>query len=438
MNRKIILFWLLVMAAILLCGCSVVTIDQMYCLPKRSEDYLNLQSAIDSAMTGLEYNAPVSGDNQQPVQTVDLDGDGDTEYLVFAKGNDEKPLKILIFRCEDEEYFLADTIEGTGSAFDQVQYVRMSGRNGYDIVVGRMVSDQVVRPLSVYAVVSGRLELALTTSYTRFMSTDLDRNGLNEILVLRPGAEAAQNGVAELYSINMGVVERSQEVTMSKPVDNIKRIMTNQLNDGIPAVYVASDVDGTAIITDVYALLNGVFTNVSLSNESGTSVQTLRNYYVYADDVDGDGVLELPDLIPMQNQAGSPQDKQYLIRWYAMNSDGTEVNKLYSYHNFMGGWYLKLDSKIAPNISVTQQGNSYEFSFIDAIGQKATLMNVYVLTGQHREEEAVADNRFVLYRNESTVYAAHLEVASASFNITQDSLINAFHLIVEDWKVGNS
>lgn len=438
MNRKVTLFWLLVMAAILLCGCSVRTIDQMYCLPKRSEDYLNLQSAIDDAMVGLEYHAPVSGENQQPVQMADLDGDGDAEYLVFAKGSDEKPLKILIFRCENEKYFLADTIAGTGTAFDQVRYVHMSGTGGYDIAVGRMVSDQVVRPLSVYTMASGRLEQALSTSYTRFMSTDLDSNGLDEIFVLRPGTETGDNGIAELYSIQSGVLERSQEVTMSKPVDNIKRIMSNRLNDGIPAVYVASDVDGTAIITDVYALLNGSFTNVSLSNESGTSVQTLRNYYVYADDVDADGVLELPDLIPMQNQAGNTQDMQYMIRWYAMNADGTEVNKLYSYHNFMGGWYLKLDNEIASKISVTQQGNSYEFSFIDAIGQKATLMTVYVLTGQQREEQAVADNRFVLYRNESTVYAAHLEVTSASFNITQDSLINAFHLIVDDWKAGNS
>lgn len=438
MNRKRITFWLLIMVAILLSGCSVRTIDQMYCLPKRSEGYLNLQSAMDEAMVGLEYHAPISGSNQQPVQTADLDGDGDMEFLVFARGNDKKPLKILIFTNDKENYYLSDTIEGTGTAFDQVLYIRMGEKPGVNLVVGRQVSDQVLRPLSVYGMNNGRCEQIMTTGYSRFMSTDLNGNGKDEILVLRPGNDSSENGVAELYSMTDGIVERSQEVTMSEPVDSIKRIMVNRLNDGIPAVYVASDVNGTAIITDVYATLDGVFTNVSLSNESGTSVQTLRNYYVYADDVDMDGVLELPDLIPVQSALNESNENQHLIRWYAMNSDGSEVDKLYSYHNFLGGWYLKLDNHIAPNISVSQLGNSYEFSYLETNGKKTPLMSVFVFTGQQREEQAVEDNRFVLYRNESTVYAAHLEVASANYNITQDSLINAFHLIVENWNAGDA
>ena len=43
MNRKRILLGLLFVAAVLLAGCNMRTIDQMYCLPKRPEGYLNLQ-----------------------------------------------------------------------------------------------------------------------------------------------------------------------------------------------------------------------------------------------------------------------------------------------------------------------------------------------------------------------------------------------------------
>ena len=219
---------------------------------------------------------------------------------------------------------------------------------------------------------------------------------------------------------------------MSEPADKIKRIMINRLGDGPAAVYVASDVKGTAIITDVFALLNGTFTNVSLSNESGTSVQTLRNYYVYADDVDEDGVLELPDLLPMANAGDTTLTNQYLIRWYAMQSDGSEVNKSYTYHSFPGGWYMELPYEIAPLMSVEQYGNSYEFSVRGADGHVTKLMTLYSFTGQEREEQAITDNRFVLFRTDSTVYAGHLEVASAAYNLTQESLIHAFHLITQD------
>lgn len=433
------MFWLMVIGiAALLSGCNIRTIDELYCPPARSEDYMNLQTAMNAAMTGLEYHAPISGDNQQIVQMTDLNGDGKFEYLLFARGNGEKPLKILIFTCVDDEFVLVDTIESYGTAFDQVQYVKMSDREGYDLVVGYQVSDQVVRTAAVYTFTDSHMEKVLTANYSRFVCQDLDDNGLSELLVLRPAEDATQAGIAELYRMSDGVVERSAEVSMSEPVDHIKRIMVSPLNDGLMAVYVASEVDGSAIITDIFALPGGKFSNISLSNDAGASVQTLRNYFVYADDIDNDGTLELPSLIPVSSSSNSAQDIQYLIRWYAVSSTGAMTDKMFTYHNFVGGWYLELDGKLAPRMFVTQLGNSYEFYVSPEEGGSVKLMTVYGFTGQQREEQAVSDNRFVLYRTDSTVYAAHLEVASATYGMSKESLKNSFHLIVQDWDTGEA
>ena len=84
MKKRIWLLLLIVLASILLTGCALQTVDEMYALPKRSKEYDSLQSAIDSAMYGLSYSAPVSGENQQTVQMADLDGDGVEEYIVCA------------------------------------------------------------------------------------------------------------------------------------------------------------------------------------------------------------------------------------------------------------------------------------------------------------------------------------------------------------------
>ena len=97
MKKRILLLTLLA-AALLLTGCATRTVEEMYALPKRSKEYDKLQAAIDSAMYGLTYCAPRSGEHQQTVQTADLDGDGQDEYLVFAKGATEKPLQVLIFK----------------------------------------------------------------------------------------------------------------------------------------------------------------------------------------------------------------------------------------------------------------------------------------------------------------------------------------------------
>ena len=437
MILKRIWFAMLMAAMLLLCGC-MSTVDQMYCLPKRSEEFQNLQSAMDRAMTGLDYSAPLSGENQQTVQAADLDGDGALEYMVFAKGHSDKPLKILIFSEENEQYVLRATIESNGSAFDQVEYVQVDGQQGMELVVGTQVSDQVLRSVCVYRFDGQQMIRLVAANYAKFLTCDLDSDGLCEVMVLHPGETETDNGVAELYGMKNGVMERSNEALMSEPVDKLKRIITGKLNNGVPAVFVGSTVDGSGIITDVYAMVGGVFSNVSLSNESGTSVQTLRNYYVFAADIDDDGIVELPDLITMRSLSSKwAVERQYLIRWFAMNTDGTEVDKMYTFHNYVGGWYMQLKKDMAERITVVQEEHGFDFYLWEEHGGKPLkLFSVYAFTAQDREEMAVSDNRFVLHKDESTVYAAYLDVASAAYGITPEDLIDNFRLIRQEWKTG--
>ncbi len=431
---------LILSAVLLLSGCTMRTVGQMYKLPRRSDDFNDLQSAIDSAMVGLEYSAPPAGENRQTVHIADLDGDEDPEYLVFAKASADRPLRILIFNEVKDTFVHIDTIESNGSAFDQVEYVEMDGKKGVEIVVGSQLSDQVLRSVSVYTFTDGQVQQLMTANYIKFLTEDMDKDGLFELFLLRPGQSDTDNGIAELYRVNDGVMERANEVNMSAPTDKLKRILIGKLYDDKTAVYVASTAGETALITDVYTVADGRLANVSFSNESGTSVKTMRNYYVYADDIDNDGVVELPYLIPMQPLAGERgSDRQELIRWYAMQSDGAEIDKLYTYHNFVGGWYVELDSDIASRIAVKQIGNTYEFYLWDEqFLFEQPVMTIFALSGQNREEQSQEDGRFVLYKTESITYAAKLDVAADACNVTKENLLRAFHLIQQEWKTGET
>ena len=102
MSRKRI--WIAAaLALMMLSGCSIRTLDQLYQVPKRSDEFNNLQAAIDKNLGSREYCAPLSGDNLQAVQMADLDGDGVQEYLLFTRGDTEKPLQILIFKLQEGE-----------------------------------------------------------------------------------------------------------------------------------------------------------------------------------------------------------------------------------------------------------------------------------------------------------------------------------------------
>ena len=144
--------WLCILLSMLclgLGGCMFKTVDEMYALPGRSEEYNNLQSAIDGVLEGSDYCAPVSGDNQQAVQMADLNGDGTSEVLVFARGGGERPLRIFVFHQITDAYEHLATLEGDGIAFSQVEYVQMDENPGLELVVGRQISGEIPGSVAV-------------------------------------------------------------------------------------------------------------------------------------------------------------------------------------------------------------------------------------------------------------------------------------------------
>ena len=438
MGRKLKILSLMLLAALLLNGCAMATLNEMYVPPRRSAEYEDLQRAIDAAMEGMEYASPLSGENRQTVQMADLDGDGTEEYLLFAKDTGESPLKILIFTRDESGCRLSQTIESRGAAFDLVEYAELDGKPGVELVVGRQVSNLILRSLSVYTFPEEQPEQLLSVNYSKLVPADLDGDGGLELMVITGGESDEDNAVAALYDYTDGAMTRSREASLSESSEHIKRIMVGKLQDGAGAVYVASSVADSAIITDVFALKNGQFTNVSFSNESGTSVQTLRNYYVYADDIDDDGVLELPDLIDMRPVENTwMASNQKLIRWYAMDIAGVEEDKMYTFHNFDGGWYLQLDPFLTPRISVIQRDGSFVFYLWDEQFRKSeVLMTVHSLTGADREEEASRLGYYILNKSEGVIYAVETEHAALEMGLLPELLAESFHRIQMDWKNG--
>ena len=126
-----------------------------------------------------------------------------------------------------------------------------------------------------------------------------------------------------------------------------------------------------------------------------------------------------------------------MILWYAMLPDGSTVDKLYTYYDSVGGWYVELDKEIAKRISVRCLGNMYEFYLWNETYTSAQLlMSIFAFTGYNREEQSLIDGRFVLMKTDTVTYSASLENTAADCGITQESLIRDFYLVHQDWNTG--
>ena len=441
MKKRILILSLALLAALLLNGCAMRTIDELYSPPKRSEEYSRLQSAIDIAMAGLEYSAPLTGEHQQAVQMADLDGNGVEEYLVFAKGNSDKPMQILIFtQQEDGNVEISEVITSDGSAYEQVQYAEIDGKPGMELVVGRQVSEQLMGSVSVYSFSSGRAERLVNAGYSKLMTLDLGGSAQKELLLIQRGESEQANAIAVLYRYRAKSMSRSVEVELSLPAASVKRLAAGKLQDGTPVVYVTSATERNTLRTDILALQEDRLTGISVLDDVNFGVQTLGNYYVYAEDVDNDGITELPDLIPVKPVSATwTQDDQFLIRWYSVDQNGVQMDKLHSFHNYADGWYLQLESSWTSQISVQQVGSTYAFYLWDEAFREATAaFTIYALSGSDRQTQSTEDGRFVLHDSGDVIYAARLEKGLTASEITQSYLINSFHLIHQAWKTGET
>ncbi len=428
MRQKIKICIVLLAAILLLDGCALRTLDQLYCPPKRSEDRDNLQSVIDKAMNNLTYCAPISGQNLQAVQNADLDGDGVDEYLLFAKDDSENPLKILIFRQVASGYVLMDTIEGYGFAFDSVEYAQLDDRDGMEIIVSRRVSDGVSRSVAVYRFTSDFARQLLLTAYSGMAVCDFDQNGIHEMIILGAGASEFSKGLAHCYSYGENEMERVDTIYLSQPISSLQQVEIGQLEDGTPAVFATSSVNDSTMTVDVLIVSDNSIVNLS----NGFSIPAVNNYQLYPTDIDEDGAIELPS--PVEIPTPSEQDEEYIMQWHAIDRDGNIQIKARTYHHYSNGWYLCLDDLWELSLAVERMEDGCAFYRLDPeTGEPVKLFTIYTFTGSDREQLAAEAGRLLLYRSENLIYAADLEKAFALLEFTKEDLLEFFIPIRQEW-----
>ena len=446
--RSMMLAAVLSVAMLTVSGCGFTLSPQdLYSLPKLPPEYTELDEQIDQLLaSGAENAPPASGNNTQPVQMWDLDGDGQEEAIVFLRDpSDEKPLKIYIFTPEGESYEQTALIEGSGTGFYSINYSDLD-RDGYtELLVGWRVNTDL-QALSVYSLRSGAPEELMSTYYVRYAVMDLDQDQMQELVVLRSDDE--NNGLADHYDWqDSGLVSRTSiriSVTMAE-LNQQGRVTQGALRDGEPALFITGVDDETSTsITDILALRNGELTNLALSDATGVSGEIASFQGLYPTDIDGDGTTEVPRTIALQ-LGGAEESADRRTDWYDYDAAGSAQRVMSTYHDTDDGWYLRLPEEWEDQITVSRSTAPDEavvtFSILQPDGQPPKeFLKIYTFTGSSRELKVGYGNRFSLSRQTSTIYAAELLEANSAwaYGVTEDQVRDAFSLITStDWGADN-
>ena len=413
--RRYGMLFLVLMLAVLLTGCAVGA-EELYALPSRSEQYTHLQELIDEKLSeGAEYAAPTGGDNRQSVQLADVTGDDVPEALVFLANEDRCPM-VCIYRQDAEgAYYLSILINGEGSAVSSVDYADLTGDGVPEFIVVWQVGGDL-RLLSAYDLSGENPRSVLNVDCGIFVVCDLTGDGVSEIADLRLNDNGDDYLV--LYQIAEDMTVSSCMAKLSEGTDEILRVRSGRLRDGAPALYVESRWGKESLITDVFSVREEGIGNITLlsSGHSGT----VRSGELYATDINGDGVLELP------------AEEGDLIRWYELGTGGERVVTSVTLHDYDDGWYLDLTGWETEGLTVemSQTLEGEKKATLSRNGER--LLTVYTLTGENRTDRAAEEGRFSLASRGSTAYAAELYTG----DVTEKELTELFHLIYAEWQTG--
>ena len=415
MKKSIRLLLLIVVASMLLSGCVMRTVDELYCLPKRSQSDDDMQAVIDSAMTGLSYCAPLYGQNRQMMQPADLDGDGVEEYVVLARGGFQRQLKILIFDQYALGYALAHTIENFGTAFDFIEFANVDNHPGLEIVVGRQMGDGVVRSAAVYRYGDGGAQQLLEAGYAQILTCDMDEDGRSELVSVRPGESGEVTSDVVLYRYEEGQLHVSSQLDIAASAGSIKRMDLVVLQDGNQAVLAVSEEQDSQMM-ELVAIIGNELHHIY----GPTVVDRLHDNFVYPMDVDGDGDTELPELVPMEGS-----QEHAWIRWFGVDAQGSRTDGMYTYYSYADKWYIHIDRSWITKLSVSHDEGICTFSN----RERETVMTIYALTGVNRKEQAQQLGGVVLGSSEYITFAATNGPGAEGLGITEERVRQLFYAI---------
>jgi hypothetical protein len=218
---------------------------------------------------------------------------------------------------------------------------------------------------------------------------------------------------------------------------------------GQPAVYVTGSysVGESRLITDVLTVVQGTLKNVTRDEEVGDSTTTIRADAdsLFATDINGDGVYEIPFAYEM-NDLGS--SNVWLVRWMQYRQDGSGTTACTTIWSPNDGWYLEVPESWSGHISVirTESTISSEASVSiyaltedseaatgSAADSAVPFLTLYTISGTKSVSQSSGSNRTLLQMESDRSFSAELNQSDWSEALTIAEVKERFHRIPSDW-----
>lgn len=439
MKKKILLIILSALLTFALSGCDAVTfnVTELMSPPKATGEKAAIQELIDKeAGTGYTLKYPQNGNFRSAITTMDYDADGVQEAIAFyLPAGEAQTIHLLIMDNINGEWTTVGNHISKSTTVDRLLFSDLDGDSVSEIIVGWNTYNTLVKDLSVYLASEGTSsEILCESKYSDLLCSDFTASGKEELLLLSLFT-ADKPATASLITLNdtKNGLYAISETPIDGDVVSFAKIQTGRVFYGQQGAVVdgitSEGTYNTQLIyySDYFASLQ----TVSFTGDTPTNQQS-RSYAVLSEDIDGDGIIEIPNTFKLRiDDIQTEAVPAALIYWCEytatgnMDIDKTQVTSL------VYGLRFTVPEKWGDNYTAYVNYSSGEIAFYEWANSKPAdvLLIIRVFTHDTWADDISSKGYTELAKNDSYVYAFITPGLNSSMMLTNEEIKDAFTLI---------
>ncbi len=371
--KKQVQLMALVVGYLFLSGCfgGTTPVQTLLKAPKLPVELEEIKTMLNERFEKeIQYISPARGDDRHSTQFVDLDQDGVDEMIILHKlERDPEPMRITIMYKGANGWAAAEDIKGVGFGIDQIQYPDIDNDGKREILVGWQGGITPKKGLSIYSYDRGRHELYFESSYTEFAIGDFTADETKELIVIQLDINES-SARATLYDDVGKRMVFLDEVKMAGVINGYYNIISGLVSQDRMGLLVDTTYGAYVAYTDLLVWRDGQLENVFYDSQWGKNDRTEKAYPIASEDIDQDGVLEIPiPRSPLGYDRVATADKPWITTWYEWDGDNGLDFNAESYTDKRYGFRLKFPARWKQNITVSldaERADSVTLLFVDA------------------------------------------------------------------------
>lgn len=424
--------------SVFMAGCSFGgSVDSLLSPPKLSEEQNAVYDAlIRSAGKDIRLKYPRSGEYRSAFVFANIDSEPDREAIVFYEKTGETEgggnVRINIIDRRGGKWTSVYDHAGAGTGIDRIFFSELGGSGRQSVIIGyTLLSGE--RSVQVYDYEDGLLTSKYSDTYSTMFTADLERDGKNELILIRPGNQM-KKASASLVSIDpeSGEALETSGVALDESATEFVSVAAGYVGKETPAVFI-DGLSGGQLTTEIIYSVDGQLRNPLYLGESGLIEKTRRPAGYTCTDIDLDGVIEIPtlSLFPGYSEDSSGT-KLYSADWNIF--DNYSITKKYSsFYNIGEGYCFILPSRWDGVVTAKRDSATGEVVFCkfrtDLLNSTVELLRIAVAS----EEETGAlleEGYMVLKSNNKTNYLVKCpDIEDEPLVLTGTEISNSLYLM---------